>query len=219
MNGLPIFYSFRRCPYAMRARMALWISGTACRLREVKLADKPDALLSASPKATVPVLVLPDGSVIDQSLDIARWALAQGDPEGWLDYPSDGDALIARNDGPFKHHLDRWKYHARHPGEDPEVHRAAALAIVQTLDARLAEMGGHLCGPRPTLPDIAIFPFIRQFARHDTGWFDSQPVPHLHRWLARLTGSPLFVAAMRKYPVWREGDSEVIFGQADQTGR
>ncbi|MBK5264348.1 MAG: glutathione S-transferase [Alphaproteobacteria bacterium] len=217
MTDTPILYSFRRCPYAMRARMALWIGGTVCRLREVQLSDKPAALLAASAKATVPVLVLPDGTVIDQSLDIARWALARNDPESWLDYPPEADALIVRNDGAFKHHLDRWKYHARHPDEDPDTRRASALAIVQDLDIRLGVMGGGLCGARRTWPDIAIFPFIRQFARHDQSWFDTQPLPHLHRWLAELVASPLFTATMREYAIWREGDSEVIFGQTGQT--
>ncbi|MCF8707101.1 glutathione S-transferase [Rhizorhapis sp. SPR117] len=201
----------------MRARMGLWVSGTLCRLREVKLSDKPEALLTASPKATVPVLVLPDGTVIDQSLDIACWALGRYDPEDWLDYPPEADALIARNDGAFKHHLDCWKYHARYPGEDPDLHRASALEIVQDLDARLAAKGGALCGARRTWPDIAIFPFIRQFARHDQSWFDAQPLTLLHRWLADLVASPLFAAIMQKYPVWQDGDGEAIFGQTGQT--
>ena len=124
MTARPILYSFRRCPYAMRARLALLVSGTVCGIREVKLSAKPAELIAASPKATVPVLVLPDRTVIDQSLDIMRWALGQGDPEGWLDRAD--DALIAANDGPFKHHLDHYKYPDRHQAER-EVHRAAAL--------------------------------------------------------------------------------------------
>ncbi|MBA4767219.1 MAG: glutathione S-transferase N-terminal domain-containing protein [Porphyrobacter sp.] len=131
---LPVLYSFRRCPYAMRARMALWAAGITVELREVKLAAKPPALLAASPKGTVPVLVLADGQVIEESLDIMRWALVQNDPEGWL--TGEDAALIAANDGPFKHHLDRAKYPGRY-GADETDHRAAAQALLMPLEERL----------------------------------------------------------------------------------
>ena len=204
MPSLPILYSFRRCPYAMRARMALIGSGTAVDIREVALRDKPAAMLAASPKGTVPVLVLPEpeGRVIDESLDIMRWALERNDPEGWL--AGDDAALIAANDGPFKHHLDRYKYPDRH-GSDPVEHRVAALALLEPLDARLA-VSAHLCGERRTLADIALFPFIRQFAATDAVWWDAQRVPHLRRWLEACVGSELFARAMVRLEVWREGD-------------
>ena len=164
----PVLYSFRRCPYAMRARMALWVAGVTVTLREVKLAAKPPALIAASPKGTVPVLVLADGpddgSVIDQSLDIMRWALGQNDPEGWL--AGEDAALIAANDGPFKHHLDRAKYPGRYEEEDGTDHRAAALALLAPLEARLAD-APYLCGETRSLTDIALLPFIRQFAAID----------------------------------------------------
>ncbi|MFT4026588.1 MAG: glutathione S-transferase N-terminal domain-containing protein, partial [Novosphingobium sp.] len=131
----PVLYSFRRCPYAMRARLALLASGTSCEIREVKLAAKPAEMLAASPKATVPVLVLPDGQVIDESLNIMRWALGRNDPLGWMERTD--EASIAANDGAFKHHLDRYKYPERH-GSDPAEHRAAGLAILAELEARLA---------------------------------------------------------------------------------
>lgn len=188
----PVLYSFRRCPYAMRARMALWVAGVTVELREVKLAAKPPALLAASPKGTVPVMVLDDGpdggSVIDQSLDIMHWALGQSDPEGWL--AGEDAALIAVNDGPFKHHLDRAKYPGRYEEEDGTDHRAEALGLLAPLEARLAD-APYLCGERRGLTDIALFPFIRQFAAIDPAWF---------------------AAVMPKFAPWKEGDPPVLFG-------
>ncbi len=208
MTCLPVLYSFRRCPYAIRARMALWAAGITVTLREVKLAAKPPALLAASPKATVPVLVLADGTVIDQSLDIMRWALGQNDPEGWL--AGDEPALIAVNDGPFKHHLDRAKYPGRYD-EDGIDHRAAGLALLGNLEARL-ERAACLCGPTRSLTDIAIFPFIRQFAAIEPEWFAAQPLPRLQFWLEALAGSELFAAVMPKLAPWADGDVPVRFG-------
>ncbi len=210
MSALPVLYSFRRCPYAIRARMALWASGIAVELREVKLAAKPPELLAASPKATVPVLVLADGTVIDQSLDIMRWALGQNDSEGWLE--RDDPELIAANDGPFKHHLDRAKYPGRYPDEGTSDHRAAALALLAPLEERLARapwLGGADIG----LVDIALFPFIRQFAAIDPAWFAAQAVPHLHAWLETHLASPLFAAVMRKFAPWGAGDLPLRFGR------
>lgn len=215
MTQLPILYSFRRCPYAMRARMALWISGTTCELREVKLANKPKELIEASEKATVPVVVLPDGTVIDESLDVMRWTLEQNDPEGWLEGAD--EALITRNDGPFKHHLDRYKYPTRYPDEtggDEEKfrlrHRADGYEILRDLDARLANQE-QLCGDKRTMADIALFPFIRQFANTDRAWFDAQDLPHFQRWLEGHLASNLFKAIMPKYAVWQAGDEPVTF--------
>ena len=192
----PLLYSFRRCPYAIRARMALAVSGTACRIREVSLRDKPAALIAASAKATVPVLVLADGRVIDESLDIMRWALGRNDPENWLE--GDDAALIAANDGVFKHHLDRTKYPERY-GSDPAEHRAAALEILAVLDRRLAG-SFWLCGARRSLTDAALLPFVRQFAAIDRAWFDARPLPALQRWLAAGLESALFVDVMRPVP-------------------
>jgi len=203
----PILYSFRRCPYAMRARLALTISATRCELREVKLSAKPEAMLVASPKATVPVLVLPEGRVIDESLDIMRWALAANDPEGWL--TRDDAALIARNDGPFKHDLDRYKYPERH-GADPIIHRASGAAFLNDLDARLAH-SGHLCGQDRGLVDAAVMPFVRQFAAVDREWFDAQPLANLQAWLERHIASPLFETAMVRVKLWEPGTEPVEF--------
>jgi glutathione S-transferase len=205
--ALPILYSFRRCPYAMRARLALAVSGTVCELREVKLSAKPTAMLAASPKGTVPVLVLRDGTVIEQSLDVMRWALAQSDPEGWL--TRDDPALIARNDGAFKHDLDRYKYPARH-GSDALAHRTSGLAFLRDIDARLA-VHGQLCGPERGLTDMAIMPFVRQFASVDAAWFEGADLPHVQRWLTGHVESALFGTVMEKFAPWREGDAVVHF--------
>lgn len=203
---VPVLYSFRRCPYAMRARLAIAISQTDSVLREVKLSAKPEALLAASPKGTVPVLVLPDGSVIDESLDIMRWALAKRDPECWLE--GDDSALIDRNDGPFKHHLDRYKYPERY-GVDPLKHRAMGLEFLRELDGRL-ERTGQLCGAVRSMADAAIMPFVRQFAAVDRQWFSDQPLLRLKVWLADYIASELFNHVMSRVPPWSHGDPPVL---------
>lgn len=182
----------------MRARLALAVSGTAHEVREVKLSDKPAAMLAASPKGTVPVLVLPDGEVIDESLDIMRWALGRNDPEDWL--AGDDTALIAANDGPFKHHLDRYKYPERH-GSDGGAHCAEGLTLLGALEARLAA-SAWLCGEQRSLTDAALFPFVRQFAAVDRDWFDAQPLPGVQNWLGEQLAAPLFAEVMVRRPVW-----------------
>ena len=204
----PVLYSFRRCPYAMRARLALLVSGTVCEIREVKLSAKPVQMIDVSPKGTVPVLVLPSGGVIEQSIDIMRWALGRNDPEGWL--AADDTVLIAANDGPFKHHLDRYKYPERHMS-DPVEHRAAGIAHLRQLEARL-EASAHLCGDRAGLTDMAIMPFVRQFAQTDRPWFDDQPLPRLQAWLDRHLTSALFEAAMVRLKPWHPDDQPLFFG-------
>lgn len=210
MTARPLLYSFRRCPYAMRARLALLASGVVCEIREVKLAAKPEALLAVSAKATVPVLVLPDGQVIDESLDIMRWALRQHDPENWLAHEDMG--LIAANDGAFKHHLDRYKYPERH-GTDATEHRAAALDLVKDLEIRLA-VQANLCGDAFGVTDAAIMPFIRQFAQTDRQWFDGLPLPGVQAWLARHCASPMFAAAMVRLAYWQTHDEVLLFPEA-----
>ena len=207
MSDAPVLYSFRRCPYAMRARMALIVSGTPVELREVALRGKPAEMIAASPKATVPVLVLAGGEVIDESIDIMRWTLARHDPQDWLG--GDNAALIAANDGAFKHHLDRYKYADRY-GVDAHQHRAAGLAMLADVDDRL---GAHanLCRDTPALTDIAIMPFVRQFAAVDTAWFAAQPLPRVQAWLARHTSSALFDQAMLRVKPWAPGDAPVMF--------
>jgi len=212
--ALPVLYSFRRCPYAMRARFALLASGTRCELREVVLRNKPAALIEASPKATVPVLVLPGGQVIDQSLDIMQWALARHDPQAWLQPPKETPeamlALVAQCDGAFKQQLDRYKYPNRFEGVDALQQRAGGALFLQALDQRLA-CGSHLFGDRPTLADMAIAPFVRQFAQVDADWFAAQPWPALAQWLAALTASETWLAATQKYPAWAPGAAVQVF--------
>lgn len=191
----------------MRARLAVAVSGVGCDLREVKLSAKPPAMLAVSPKGTVPVLVLPDGTVIDQSLDVMRWALARHDPEGWLE--RDEPALIERNDGAFKHDLDRYKYPERH-GCDALAHRDSGLGFLGELDERLAAQG-QLCGNRRGLADIAIMPFVRQFAAVDAAWFDGVVLPHLKPWLAGHLESDLFNAAMIRFAPWQDGQAPIRF--------
>jgi glutathione S-transferase len=201
---VPLLYSFRRCPYAMRARMALLQAGVAFDVREVVLRDKPAALLALSPKGTVPVLHLPDGTVLDESWHVMRWAWAQGDPQGWWARAQSAAnlALLATCDGAFKHHLDRYKYPERHAdaltGDLPprDVHRAQAAAVLlQPLEARL-RAAAFLGGDTPCATDVAIFPFVRQFAAVEPAWWGQQPWPALQGWWAQWQASPLLAACM-----------------------
>ncbi|WP_241557125.1 glutathione S-transferase [Croceibacterium ferulae] len=208
-----ILYSFRRCPYAMRARLALAASGTPYELREVRLSDKPAELLAASPKGTVPVLQTADGAVIEESLAIMRWALEAHDPEGWL--TRDDPGLIAGNDGMFKHHLDRYKYPDRH-GSEPDRHRDEGLRFLQNLDARIA-IAGQLCGLERGIADAAIMPFVRQFAAVDRDWFEAQPLPDLKAWLAKHLASDLFDSIMHRPTPWSRGDQPLVLCSAAST--
>ncbi len=205
----PILYSFRRCPYAMRARMAIAISQTPVRLREIVLRDKPPEMVEASPKATVPVLVEGD-RVIDESLAVMQWALRKNDPEGWQ--ASSDSALITENDGPFKHHLDRYKYATRYEDVDPAEHRSAGFAFLEQLESTLEE-NTFLNGSKRSFSDIAIFPFVRQFRIPDSDWFDAAPIPNVQRWLKSLMDSDLFLSVMKKYPTWNESKKEYDFPQ------
>ncbi|ABE48777.1 MULTISPECIES: glutathione S-transferase [Methylobacillus] len=202
----PILYSYRRCPYAMRARMALHYANIAVDIREIVLKAKPTHMLQVSPKGTVPVLVLPDGVVIDESLDIMRWALQHHDPEGWLGSPAllaQAESLIAENDGPFKHALDRYKYAIRFPEQPPEVYRAQGEIFLQQLESRLQQQS-YLLGSHQGLADVAIFPFVRQFAMVDQPWFLSAPYPQVRAWLQAWVESERFAAIMQKYPIYTD---------------
>ena len=191
----------------MRARLALASSGLTVKLREVVLRDKPAAFLATSPSATVPCLETAEG-VIDESLEIMIWALRQNDPEGWLDMPESD--LIATCDGPFKTALDRYKYSTRYADTDPVAERNLASAFVKSLDAQLANQL-YLFGPNPKLADMALLPFVRQFAHVDLDWFIDQPWPHLRHWLETFKTSKRFAAIMTKYPRWAPGDDAIMF--------
>ena len=210
---LPILYSFRRCPYAIRARLALYASGVTVELREVALRHKPPCMLKASPKGSVPVLVLPDERVIDESWEIMQWALQQHDPDGWLGensvYINAATPVVIENDTVFKTNLDRYKYADRYP-EHPQIYyRCAAETFLQLLEYRLGTTR-FLLGDVISIADVAIFPFIRQFAEVDKDWFAQAPYPLLRRWLEVFLSSENFDAVMKKRPLWHPGDS-VLF--------
>ena len=214
MSKHPILYTFRRCPYAMRARLAIAASGQQVELREVIFREKPEHMLEVSPKATVPVVVDIDGQIYEESRDVMDWVLAQNDPEGWLSPESgtveDMQALTDEADGPFKEALDRFKYSDHYENNDPMVAREQATAFLRRLDARL---GGHefLFGSHMTYADAAILPFVRQFANVDRDWFDSEDWPNLKRWLEAFLASQQFERIMDKYPQWHEGDEVTVF--------
>lgn len=195
----------------MRARLAVAVSGHRCELREVVLRDKPSEMLDASPKGTVPVFVDPDGRVIDESIDIMLWALQQHDPERWL-APQQGDReammqLISQFDAGFKYHLDRYKYPGRYADSvevNAQSQRDEGAVYLEKLNAQLAATG-WLFGTRAALADMAIFPFVRQFALTDAGWFNAQPWPDLQRWLSARVSSGLYETIMKKYSPWQPG--------------
>jgi len=211
---IPILYSFRRCPYAMRARLALDVGGQECELREIVLRAKPLEMLQATPKGTVPVLVVADGEVIDESLDIMLWALARSDPEHWLTPDADSLqgmlALIAQFDSHFKQHLDRYKYPDRFDGADSLTSRTEACLDLRLLENRLARTA-YLAGEGVSLADMAIAPFVRQFANVDAAWFASQSLPSVQRWLTTIVASERFERIMRPVPVWLPGTRGVSF--------
>ena len=204
----PLLYSFRRCPYAMRARMALAAAEIELRLREIVLRDKPPHMLELSPKGTVPVLQLPDGTVLDESRAVMAWALAQADPQGWLAHKD--EALIDAFDGDFKHHLDRYKYTSRYEDADAETHRAACFEMLQKLEPQLTE--GWLGGPQAGFTDVALLPFVRQFRIADPAWFDNEMgLPNVQSWLMRFLDWPVFTRIMGKYDLWLDSDKEHPF--------
>ena len=211
-NNLPILYSFRRCPYAMRARMAIHISGQRCELREVLLRDKPPSMLEYSAKGTVPVLILQDGKVIDESLDVIDWALNLNDPDNWQRSKDTKKTkeLIKINDGEFKYHLDRYKYSKRYDNEDPEFHRKKCLKFIESVNNELNN-SKYIFDDNISYTDIVLLPFIRQFRIADIEWFDSLPYDNLKKWLSSFLESSLLNSIMKKYDLWKEGDKSIVF--------
>ena len=219
MFSLPILYSFRRCPYAMRARLALVAAGHEVELREILLRDKPKAMLDVSPKGTVPVLVLPDGTVVDESYDVMKWALKYGNNADWLAAgEQDTDELVDECDDLFKRALDRYKYPNRYPDEaTPQgarncdwEWRGACEVFIRTLEKRLSRTG-YLFGKKPTLADYAIFPFVRQFAMTEADWWhDEAPYPKVKKWLMDFLDSDLFKHVMVRHDPWSEGDATIL---------
>ena len=203
----PILYSYRRCPYAMRARMALSYAGIQVEIREIALREKPAHMLAVSPKGTVPVLVLASNEVLEQSLDIMDWALQQSDVDEWIIQDQAGQKLtadlIATNDGAFKKSLDKYKYAIRFPENPPEIYRAQGEEFLQRLEI-LLQQNTYLCRNTISKADVAIFPFVRQFSMVDENWFESADYPSLKAWLKGLLNSQLFLGVMQKYPVWAD---------------
>ena len=214
VDPTPIFWSFRRCPYAMRARLAIAASGQKVQLREILLRDKPADFLATSPKGTVPVLKLENGQVIDESRDIMFWALGQNDPENWLAVWRQNPALamvfLDRLDGAFKHDLDRYKYASRYNRDAGSAHRDSGGTFLMELDQDLQQTGA-LSGPQLGLLDFASLPFVRQFRIADPDWFDDQSWPHLHAWLGGFLDSARFRLVMQKYPQWNPDGLSIAF--------
>ena len=230
----PVLYSFRRCPYAIRARIALYYSGVVCELREVVLKSKPEHMLSVSPKGTVPVLLAPSDNeqgfdLIDESIDVIAWALRESkDPDNWLIHSCD-DELIQRCDNEFKYWLDRYKYADRYPEFDAHFYFEKACVFLTQLEERLVSSSGtkkqaseachepqafFIDSATVSVLDIAIFPFVRQFAFVDKNKFDALNVPKLQSWLTYFLASPIFLSVMQKYPMWVQDQTDkVVFGQ------
>ncbi len=212
MQDFPVLYTFRRCPYAIRARMALKYADITCELREVVLRNKPQAMLNVSNKGTVPVLQLTDGTVIEESLDVMLWALEQADPDEWLNVaPQETEILINQNDEEFKKYLDRYKYFQQHP-EQPQTHyRQQAESFLGLLETHLQKHSGlGFLSERISLVDIAIFPFIRQFAHVDLEWFSHSQYKYLISWLLKFESSELFLSVMQKYMPWQENQDGIL---------
>jgi len=217
-----ILYSFRRCPFAMRARMALAASGAADpEIREIVLRDKPTHMLELSPKGTVPVFQVGTGEVLAESLDIMDWALGQADPTNWLRNRGNAEleSLLLNNDSGFKYELDRYKYPHRCEDDDATGARAFAEAYLPPLEARLSAMqrqhgaSFYLDGEQPGFFDAAIFPFMRQFSSVEPNWFCALALSNLIDWRARMLQSTVFTRVMKKLPVWKEGDEPLRFSQ------
>lgn len=205
-------YSFRRCPYAMRARLGILFAELKVELREITLKNKPAQMLAISPKGTVPVLQLSDGAVIEESREVMEWALEQLDPQGLLDDAAlhEANALIDKNDNDFKYWLDRYKYADRHLEMTQEEYRKKGEAFLQVLEGLLTK-NPYLLGRGVTIADIGIMPFVRQFAHVDRDTFYSLPYPNLQQWLQHWLQHPLFLQAMTKFRPWQEGDEMVFF--------
>ena len=199
-----VLYSFRRCPYAIRARLALWHAGISFELREVVLKNKPQAMLDVSSKATVPILVLFNNTVLDESIDIMQWALMQSDLDDWS-YQSLANPLLEKNDGEFKYFLDRYKYFERYPDQTQQYYFEQACKFIVELELNLSDGTDWLNGNSLSALDIAIFPFIRQFSLVDKSRFEQLPFPRVQQWLINLLKLELFESVMLKYSAWRPG--------------
>lgn len=207
----PILYSYRRCPYAMRARMALAYAGIPVEIREISLKEKPPSMVAISPKATVPVMQY-GNLVLEQSLDIMRWALSQHDPDGWLTDENNiaVNTLIEVNDGSFKKILDQYKYPSRFPEVNPvDLLTSALNQHLRPLNNQLKKTE-FLLGAKLSMADVAIFPFIRQFHMVDETLFSLYQLEDLKKWLNDCIESDLFLSIMQKHPVWQDASLEKL---------
>ena len=204
----PILYSFRRCPYAIRARMVLSYMEVSVELREVLLNERPQSLYKISSKGTVPVLLLDDGKVLDESLDIMLWAIKQGEQKLYEDKLNEQNQLIKYNDTKFKYWLDKYKYHVRYLEHSRDYYQRKCSKTLAEYDMMLRG-NAYLMGDRIRLADIAIFPFIRQCANVDQNWFNNK-YPNLNQWLEIWKQSRVFKSVMMKYNQWKLGDESLI---------
>jgi glutathione S-transferase len=213
----PVLYSFRRCPYCMRAHMGLKNSGLKIELREVDLKAMPEELLTISARETVPVLVLSnkmaDDSIIDESWDILKWALEQKDPDNWLgenkQFLPDAEMLVETNDFSFKNDLDHYKYADRFPEHSEEYYRQACEEFIEELEEMLSEHDYLLAG-QLTIADVAVFPFVRQFSLVDKSWFDQSPYRNVQKWLQNLIDTELFQNVFQKRELWKK-DANTVY--------
>lgn len=216
--SLATLYSFRRCPYAMRARLGIYLSCTQVMLREIMLKNKPPHMLNASPKGTVPVLITADNQVIDESIDIMRWALMQNDPRDLLlakqpELQAVAMSLISNNDNEFKPWLDRYKYADRYPEFTQTHYRDQGMMFISQLENFLAKHN-NLLSHTACIADYAIYPFVRQFSHVDKTWFDASPYPNVRRWLTKHLSSTSFIDIMIKYPTWLDSNEEFVFSKS-----
>jgi len=213
---MPLLWSFRRCPYAMRARLAIKSSGIPVRLREIRLRDKPEEFIADSEKGAVPVLKFQDGKIIDESLEVVDWALSNNDPEDWLrvrrESPGFCHDFVKKLDGPFKDSLDRYKYATRYENglEDEAIHRDLGAAFIREIDSRLQSQA-YLSGADFGFLDAVSLPFIRQFRIANPNWFDLQSWGRVHGWLNEFLSSDRFGAIMTKFQPWKDEGEEFLF--------
>ena len=208
LETYPVLYSFRRCPYAMRARLSLVVSKTRVEIREVLLKKKPKEFLDVSASATVPCLITNE-EILDESMDIMYWALKKSDPQNWLKMPKLGNDLIKENDTSFKHYLDLTKYHIRYPRLNPKESRIKASAFLIKLESIMVD--NFLFGPTPTIADMSILPFVRQFANTDLEWFDNQNWPRVKSWLYKFISSEIFHEIQIKFVQWQTNSKPCFF--------
>lgn len=213
---LPILYSLRRCPYAMRGRMGIALSKQQVLLREIITKDKPSELLASSAKGTVPVLVLPDGQIIEQSLDVMNWALQQNDPQDLLRSSNSTlnqqvHQLIKVNDDEFIGHLEKYRASVRYRNIDKEQRRQDCEGFISKLEALLTDQA-YFFGETPSLADFAVMPFVSQFVRVEKKWFVQSEYQNVGRWLRTHLDSKLYTQVMKQYPLWNETKQDCLFG-------